>query len=465
MSKEAKFKKIESKKEKESALAYLGFDLCSLPYEREDVFTEKSQKRLGYDSFDYVPFTTLDNFLLDNVYLITHNSPTVSSVIAQKTAYTIAGGLMAIPSSQLNPLRKVRELRAVEISDSELESFNDFLIEVNSQGQSMLDVIEDAGRHLWSFGNAFLEVYILPNKELRFKVLSPFLCRPKKAPNGKMYPEEIGVSIEWQELGSTEVNVTDYPIFPKFEQIDGAQRSIIHIKFDTPNFYYWGAPDWIAAKIWGELEYRMAKYNQGKFENGFTPSAIISAYGFTNKPEAERFVKSMKSCFTGTGNNSKMFIQALRDEASKMDVQILDSKSEGEFINLAQLSREEIITASRWSQALAGLSTAGQLGSNQQIRSEFDIVYSNVIRPVQKKIMRAVNKAIKEGIKRGVSGLSENVALDLLKAMPVTFAGDVDPQEVLFVNELREDLGREPIEGGEIFIKSKSGNNGNTNTN
>jgi hypothetical protein len=465
MSKDAKFKKIEGKKGKDSALAYLGFDLCSLPYKKEDVFAERSQKRLEQDTFDYIPFTTLDNSLLDNIYLITHNSPTVSSIIAQKTAYTIAGGLMAVPSSQLNPLKKVRELRAVEISDDDLEEFNDFLIEVNGQGQSMIEVVEDAARNLWSFGNCFLEVYILPNKELRFKVLSPFLCRPKKAPENQMYPKEVGVSIQWQEIGGTDYDVIDYPIFPEFKKIDGAQRSIIHIKFDTPNFYYWGAPDWIAAKLWGELEYRMAKYNQGKFENGFTPSAIISAYGFTNKPEAENFVNSMKSCFTGTGNNSKMFIQALRDETSKMDVQILDSQSDGEFLNLAQLSREEIITASRWSQALAGLSTAGQLGSNQQIRSEFDIVYSNVIRPVQKKIMRAINKAIKEGISRGVTGLSSNIALDLLKVMPVTFAGDVDPQEVLFVNELREDLGREPLEGGEIFINSKSGKNGNTDTN
>lgn len=461
------FKMTKLDEEKRSnALAYGGFDLCKLPYTKDDAFVEKSQKQLEYDTYEYVPFLTYQNDVLDSIFLITSNSPTVSGIIAQKTAYTIGGGLLAVPSSVLNPLPLARQIRATELNEDDVLALNDYLVEVNPQGQSMLDVIEDAADNLWSFGNAFIEVCII-NRKLRFRVLSPFMCRPKKADDGELYPSKVGVSKEWQDFGSTNYNITEYPLFPNFGDVDGSTKSILHIKFDKPNFYYWGSPDWISAKIWGELEYRMAKYNQGKFENGFTPSAIISAYGFTNSDEASDFVDSMKSCFTGTSNNSKMFIQALRDETSKMDVQVLNNESQGEFISLAQLAREEIITASRWSPALAGLSTAGQLGSNQQIRSEFDKAFTTVIRPVQNKIMRSINAVFRKALQldEDIEGLSKDIALDLSKMMPVTFAGDIEPETICTINELRDDIGKPPLDGGDIIANSKTQNDGNRNAN
>jgi len=224
----------------------------------------------------------------------------------------------------------------------------------------------------------------------------------------------------------------------------------MHFKIESPNFYYWGRPDWIAAKIWGELEYRIAKYNQAKFENGFTPSAIVSLFGMTNSEEAAQVVEAMKGCFTRTGNNSKMFIQALSDETYKADVQILNNQQEGEFQALADLCRQEIITAHRWTPALGGLATAGQLGSNQQIRSEFDIVYNTVIRPMQKYILRGLNKAVQtvSDLKGGVWSV---VYLDLKKPMPVSFAGDIQVDRDLEMNEQRAELCKEPKYGYDII--------------
>ena len=452
--------KADGKKPLDNILAYRGFDLCNLPYTQDDVFAEPTQKRLQQTSYTYVPFLTYNNEVLDSLYSISQNSPTASGIIAQKTAYTIAGGLYALPAASNNPLQRFKQAGDSELSESGLSALNDYLKSVNGQNESMLDVIEKIAVNLWSFGNCFLEVYIIGGR-LQFRVLSTYLCRPRKAEKGKLYPEAVGISEDWQENFVQGVNVYELPLYPEFKRVDGALRSIIHLKFESPNFYYWGRPDWLAGKIWGELEYRLAKYNQAKFENGFTPSAIISLFGMTNSEEARAVVESMKACFTSTGNNSKMFIQALRDESYKADVQILNNQNEGEFLDLAQLARQQIIIAHRWSVALAGQSTAGQLGTNQQIRSEFDIAYNTVIRPVQKKIMRALNSVFSKAADLGVQGFEDTkeISLDLGKATPVSFAGDIMPQEVLTVNEMREDLGKQPIEGLDII------RNGNANTN
>lgn len=444
--------KIEGGKKTDNILAYRGFDLCNLPYTSDDIFSEPTQRRLQQTSNNYVPFLTYNNEVLDSLYSISQNSPTVAGIIAQKTAYTIAGGFIAIPAANNNPLPSVRKINSLDVAEEDLLVLNNYLKSVNSQDQAAIDVVEDIALNLWSFGNCFLEVYIVNNK-LQLRVLSTYLCRPRKAEKNKLYPTRVGVSEYWQDNYIEGIDVLEYPLYPNFENIDGALRSILHLKFDSPNFYYWGRPDWLAGKIWGELEYRLAKYNQAKFENGFTPSAIISLFGMTNSEEAQAVVKSMQSCFTSTGNNSKMFIQALRDETYKADVQILNNKDEGEFLALAQLAREQIITAHRWSIALSGQATAGSLGSNQQIRSEFDIVYNTVIRPVQKLIARSLNSIFSKAFSLGLEGFdySNRIAVDLAKASPVSFSGDIKPEEVLTVNELREELGKQPLEGLDII--------------
>jgi hypothetical protein len=438
---------------KDQVLAYRGFDLCNLPYTQDDIFAEPTQRRLQQTSNKYVPFLTFNNEVLDSLYSISQNSPTVGGIIAQKTAFTIAGGFVAVPASNNNPLPSVTSNTA-PAAEADLLALNNYLKSVNPQDQSAIDVVEDIALNLWTFGNCFLEVFIVAGK-LNIRVVSTYLCRPKKAGEGKLYPEFIGVSEYWQDNYIEGVAVTEFPIYPNFAEIDGAQRSILHLKFDSPNFYYWGRPDWLAGKIWGELEYRLAKYNQAKFENGFTPSAIISLFGMTNSEEAKAVVKSMQSCFTSTGNNSKMFIQALRDETYKADVQVLNNQNEGEFLALAQLAFNKIVTANRWSVALAGQSTGGQLGDNQQIRTQFDIVYSTVIRPVQKKITRALNSIFNLANKEGISTFKamDSISIDLSKAYPVSFAGDIKPEEVLTTNEQREELGKPILEEEDLALE------------
>ena len=82
---------------KNNILAYGGFDLCNLPYTQDDVFAEPTQKRLQETSYEYVPFLDFGNTVLDSLYSISQNSPTVSGIISQKTTYTKGAGFMAMP--------------------------------------------------------------------------------------------------------------------------------------------------------------------------------------------------------------------------------------------------------------------------------------------------------------------------------------------------------------------------------
>jgi hypothetical protein len=50
----------------------------------------------------------------------------------------------------------------------------------------------------------------------------------------------------------------EIPIYPEFKKLeDGTERSIIHVKQYAAGYFYFGLPEWIGAKMWAEMEYRI----------------------------------------------------------------------------------------------------------------------------------------------------------------------------------------------------------------
>jgi capsid portal protein len=453
--------------EKNDVYAWGSINLGLPPFKMDDIFREPSKELLDNTIWNYLPFSTYDLCRLDRIQAICNNSPTTSGIIQQKVNYFLGDGFYAVPNSSMSIVSSSTAIKkeAADITDLQLQTLNEWLSVITPEGENIEEVSLKIGKDFSSFGNAFIElqrIKVGQTKKYYVRPLPITWCRPRKAAANEMYPSYIGVSSEFEESYEvTPANVVDLPIFPRFDKINGVEKSIIHLKNYEPTLVYWGIPDWVSAKIWAELEYRIPKYNQSKFENGFTPSAIISLFGSANAEEARKVVQAMKDCFTGTGNNSKMFIQALRDPTYKSDVQILDNKSEGEFMDLQNLAQQNIIAAHRWSVSLTGLRTAGSLGSNQQIRSEFDIVYNTVIRPMQRLYLSKFLNPIIQDAGKYLGYDWSNIALDIAKPMPVSFAGDIPVDKVLTINEMRSELGWQPIQ--ETIEEIKHDTNDNIN--
>jgi len=449
-------------------MAWTGFNMENPTYAIEDIYREPTKRRAQELSNKYIPFFTDDNWALDNFFAIVENSPTTQAIIKQKTEYSMGDGFIAVPSSVNEVLPLIRELRKKDIDPLSAEALNDFAKNVNTQGDTLEEVTRAVFNEMYSFGNAFvlLKMFTAGGKRIAtIENLPIYLCRPKKADKGELYPKYIGFSEDFEEhINSVNPsNVKDYPIFPNIETDEddpSIQHTIIHLKVKKPNFAYWGMPDWSASKLWGELEYRIPKFNQSMFENGFAPSAIISLFGATNSEEARNLINGLKDCFTGTGNNSKMFVQALRDETQKAQVDVLNNSYEGQFLDMQRMAFEAIILSHRWTAALTGLRTAGSLGSNQQIRSEFDIVYSGVIRPMQRVVLGKFINPILDVIGNFLGYDWGAIDLDIAKPMPISFLGDIVVSQVLTQDEMRRELGYEALP---TATQINPLDNGNTN--
>jgi hypothetical protein len=112
-------------------------------------------------------------------------------------------------------------------------------------------------------------------------------------------------------------------------------------------------------------------------------------------------------------------------------------------MELQRLARENIISGHRWFASLAGISTAGQLGSNQQIRNEYNIALKGLVVPqFQTPLLKCYNDLLK------ILGI--DLELGVMNIAPVGMEDRIKPKEVLTVNEQRELLGYEPIEDNEL---------------
>lgn len=161
--------------------------------------------------------------------------------------------------------------------------------------------------------------------------------------------------------------------------------------------------------------------------------------------------------FTGTGNNHKIFMQVVRDEKLKANWQPMTHTEDGEFMQLQELAASAIVTANRWSKSLAGFATAGQLGTNQQVRQELEYLQNTVVKQRQNVLLSrvinpyletcaAVNPAIPAGIQFGISN-----------SLPVSFMGEISVENALTTDEKREVLGYGPMdmeEGTQTDIKT-----------
>ena len=413
-----------------------------------DNYSEPTRRGAEYTSLQYIPFLREDNNLLRKLYGIVHTSPTTRAILKNKTTLSLGSGFFAT-QGRMSAISNIEKPESA--TPDRLVKLSNYIDNIGGNGASLSDVLERVLMDYWAYGNAFVELRrakISGKNYLTVHHIPVAYARPKKVSATNQSVEFIGISNQFEETISQPLDVIDLPLYPVFSQEeDGIQHSIIHLKEYSPQFFYWGVPDWIASIIWAENEYRTVKFNQSKFKNSYIPSCILTIKAEITKEEAEEKIKQIREKFTDTGNNSKMYVEIVSDLEYASKLQILETKNEGEFLKLEEVTTNKIITAHRWTPSLAGIKTPGQLGSNQQIKNEYEIIGNTVIKPVQKMVENKIIKAIlKESSEYNEGADWQNIALYFKELNIVSFASQLAPTEVMETNEQREALGLPPID-------------------
>jgi len=407
-----------------------------------DLAKEITAERLKQSSYEYVPFLNDNNNLFKEIFNALLTSPTNAAII-QKKVRMILGDSFTVRPKQGIVLRN-----DTPPTDEQLINWDAYLSDMTPDGDTINDVFYKVAFDFVTFGNAYIKIKKskVGGVTRYYQQYLPFSWVRLAKEGGY-----CGVSKYWDTQSGRQDpdGLVRYPLFPAFEpdeDIDGVECSILHIKNHYPHFYYYGVPAYIAAVLHCELEYRIAKYNQSQFNNGFMPSAFMQVFGAYSQDEAEQAVKAIDEKYQGTGNNSKLILQVLSDPATAAKIDILQDIKEGSWLELGQIAKENIVTAHEFTQSLAGMATSGSLGTNQQMRAEFEVLQNTVIRPMQQQLLSQWLSKTMPQVGEYESKDFGNNELDILNNSPVSFSGDIPASVVLTTDEQREILGFEPLE-------------------
>ena len=253
----------------------------------------------------------------------------------------------------------------------------------------------------------------------------------------------------WEQAKRYPEKLQKIPIYP---QIAGS-RFIIHYKDYESTFSFYGLPDYVAALEHIAIDFEIGKYNHTSFKNGFSPSAIVTVNGDFGDKEAEQFVETAKETLTGSGNNSKiLFLVKNGDDSSSTDVQILNNKEDGDFLDLQKLTDQNIITSHRWQPALSGIVSSGKMNNTgSEIRIAYELAMSTVIKDTTNILLDPIKKVINSEL--GI----DTEDLVVVYEPPISFLSDIDPKQVLTINEQRAMLHKDlmPMEDGDMLLSDR----------
>lgn len=441
------------KRQKRSILASVEISPKDTFLIQQDIFNEPRRETLRNSGQLWVRmFEQRDEFLKGLIACV-NNSPTLRRIISDKTNMSVGDGYIPVRGKSSSLLTTSEKPKT--ISGRELQEIETLIESVNAHGQTLADVHAAGAFDYNAFGNAVFELVTgrVGRDEFCYIYNVPLYNIAIKRTGLDQIIKEYAVYDDWENFPLTSDGtgfeekgfrrIAAYPAYTQHE--DGTQRSIIHIKQYAPGYSYFGLPDWVSARQWAELEYRIQRYNISKFDNSFLPSGILQLFGSTTQTEAKNIVNKIEKKFTGTGNNHKMIVQILRDEKLKAHWIPMTRELDGEFLELQQTASEKLVTACGWSSALAGISTAGKLGSNQEIRSETEKVQNTVIKPVQNIFCNRVINVYLQKLAVSYPALRD-VQFMISNSMPVSFMGDINVEANLTQDEKRELLGYGALE-------------------
>lgn len=419
----------------------------------KDIFNEPTRERITNRGEKWVRFFEQNDDFLKGLIATVNNSPTLRRIIADKTNMVVGDGFIPIKGKSSSLLTTVQ--KPEQITGSQLEKIEDSISEVNGHGQNLVDVLQNNAFDYDAFGNCIVELVRgkVGREPFVYIYSVPLYHVAIKRAEANQKITAYGLYDNWEEVslstdGSSYIDkgfreVAAYPEFTRFP--DGTERSIIHVKQYAPGYFYWGLPEWIGARMWAEIEYRIQRYYVSKFDNSFLPSGLLQMFGSVSPTEASNMVKGIEKKFTGTGNNHKLLVQILRDEKLKANWVPMTQEMNDEFVNLQQLAASAIVVANRWSKSLAGFATTGQLGTNQQIRQEMEYLQNTVIKQRQNTLLeRIINPYLFELSK--FNPALKDVQFGISNSLPVSFMGDINVEMNLTTDEKRELLGYAPME-------------------
>ncbi len=401
---------MNTKKTKSSTFEFGVFDLITPPNIVEPLDLERINTK-------FIPFGK-DNLFPQYLAELKRKSSTHRSVLAQKVVFT-AGAKFVCKD----------------------DTTEEFIKDVNADGESLRDVFKKLADDYYTFGNAYLEG-VLYDGGVNLYHLDATTVRLSK--NKK----DVYVHPDWRNFRSQEDKMQKIALYPRVT----SSRFVMQFKDYEPTFTFYGLPDYVAGLEHISVDYEIGLWNNTQFQNGFQPSAIVEINGDMGEEEARKLVQEAQKKFCGQGNNGKIMFIVKNGDTANANVQILKDDRDGSWMELQQITDQNIITAHRWQPSLSGIVSSGKMNNTgSEIRISYDLVMTTVIKETSDLLLTGIHKLLYHEMGFDPKNLTIHYE------PPVSYANDVDITKVLTINEQRALLDEdfEMLEDGDMFVSDR----------
>jgi hypothetical protein len=168
--------------------------------------------------------------------------------------------------------------------------------------------------------------------------------------------------------------------------------------------------------------------------------------------EAKKLVREAQKKFVGDGNNGKIMFIVKNGDAANANVQIIKDDQEGSWIDLQRITDQNIVTAHRWQPSLSGLVSSGKMNNTgSEIRIAYDLAMTTVIKDTSDLLLNGLRTILY----KEMGFLPEELIIHY--EPPISFATQIDPKQILTINEQRKMLDEDlpMLEEGNMFLTDR----------
>jgi len=190
--------------------------------------------------------------------------------------------------------------------------------------------------------------------------------------------------------------VSDFETYYGYDRKDRDHYEQLVYEKDGYNPIY-GVPSYKGAFDWINIDIELGVFHKSNIENGLAPGLHFKFYTVPESEEEKQvIINQIKKNWMGAMNAGRFVptFSASKELATDV-VPIETSGLDKQLLNLTELSDRKILSAHQLpSPLLAGISTAGQLGSNVELPTAFMLWNNLVIKKMRQRIENSLQKHV-----------------------------------------------------------------------
>jgi hypothetical protein len=238
-------------------------------------------------------------------------------------------------------------------------------------------------------------------------------------------------------------NTKKFPVqeYDTFNQEDGNPSQIYYYKQYSPSNSYYPAPDYSGGMAAIEIDINIKEFHSNNLKNGMLPSLFISFNnGIPGEEEQRLLTRALEEQYSSVNNAGRPIISFNESkELSPEITQIQTSANDGYYSAIYDDILRSILSAHRVSSGeLYGISTAGKLGSRNEIVDHSEYFRKMVIQPYQKQLLGCFDKLVSMKFQKPTTFEIKPMSIyevgDVIEE-PVVKDAQVTPVEAQVVNE------------------------------